>query len=465
MEGSESGGENELWMKRLAALLSIVVVVIACGGPTPVSTIPVVPVSAATTSTSPSDLEVTVQGCGTPPVTFSVLCEVVELIETSHFSPPDRPTMAAAALDAVASFQPADTEDLPRGLVCAVPAEEFAPLCESIRAEMLDSAAPVSDIVEGAVDGVLSAMADPYNVYVPPELSGSVGEDGIVPGVGMVIAALSAAGSPCVRVAPSCPLQVVTVLADSAADEAGIQAGSVITAIDGEPVEGLGTIEAAGLLAGEAGTTAVLTIDSTEVTLTRTAADAVPMSGEIVGSTAYLLLPEFGLVTHLELHAWLTSFNEAGVDRLIIDLRDNPGGFLFSASIVGSEFVPSGVLYRTQERSGDFDYPAVEGGIATRLPLILLVNENSASAAEILAASLQERGRAVVVGVPTFGKNLVQSSFELRNGGLLRLSIATWTTADGASVAGSGVVPDVALTIDPSADVATVVDAVLGALG
>ncbi|HEY7582866.1 MAG TPA: S41 family peptidase [Acidimicrobiia bacterium] len=463
MEGSEGNGENELRMK--AALLLVVFLIFACGGPAPVSTSAVLPVASATSTTSPSDLEVTIQGCGTPPVTFSLLCEVVELIETNHFSPPDRPTMAAAALDAVATFESPDTEELPRGLVCAVPSEEFAPLCEGVRAEMLDSAAPVSDIVEGAVDGVLSAMVDPYNVYVPPELSGSLGEDGIVPGVGMVIAALSAAGSPCIRVAPSCPLQVVTVLPDSAAEAAGIRAGVVITAIDGEPVEGLGTVEAAGLLAGEAGTTAVLTIGSSEVTLTRTAADAIPMSGEIVGSTAYLRLPEFGFATHLELHVWLTAFNDAGVDRLIMDLRDNPGGFLFSASIVGSEFVPSGVLYRTQERAGNFDYPAVEGGIATRVPLILLVNENSASAAEILAASLQERDRAVVVGTPTFGKNLVQSSFELRNGGLLRLTIATWTTADGASVAGTGVVPDVVLSVDPTADVASVVSAVLSALG
>ncbi|MGH8958829.1 MAG: S41 family peptidase [Acidimicrobiia bacterium] len=452
-------------MKRLPALLLVLLAVTGCGGPVTVSTRAILPVTAATTTSSPSDLEVTIQGCATPPVTFSVLCEVVELVETNHFSPPDRPAMAAAALDAVETFEVGDTEALPRGLVCAVPSEEFAPLCESVRAEMLESSAPVTDIVEGAVGGVLASMVDPYNVYVPPELSGSVGEDGIVPGVGMVISALSAAGSPCVRVAPSCPLEVVTVLPDSAAEEAGIVAGSVITAIDGEPVEGLGTVEAAGLLAGEAGTTTVLTIDTTDVTLTRTAADWIPMTGEIVGSTAYLRLPEFGFTTHLELHAWLGSFNDAGVDRLIVDLRDNPGGFLFSASIVGSEFVPSGVLYRTQERVGNFDYPAVEGGIATRLPLILLVNENSASAAEILAASLQERGRAVVVGAPTFGKNLVQSSFELRNGGLLRLTIATWTTPDGASVAGTGVVPDVALTLDPTADVAAVVDAVLGALG
>jgi carboxyl-terminal processing protease len=451
-------------MKRLAGMLAFWLIV-ACGGATSVSTTAFVPPTPAATTTASADLEVTIQGCGAPPVTFSVLCEVVDLIETNHFSPPDRPTMAAAALEAARAFQATNTEELPRGLVCAVPSEEFAPLCEAVRAEVVATSAPVTDVVEGAVDGVLSAMVDPYNVYVPPELSGSIGEDGIVPGVGMVIAALTAAGSPCVRVAPSCPLQVLTVLPDSAADEAGIEAGSVITAIDGEPVEGLGTVDAAGRLAGEAGTTTILTVDSTDITLTRTAAEAIPMTGEIIGSTAYLRLPEFGFSTHLELHGWLTAFNEAGVRRLIIDLRDNPGGFLFSASIVGSEFVPSGVLYRTQERSGDFDYPAVEGGIATRLPLILLVNENSASAAEILAASLQERGRAVVVGVPTFGKNLVQSSFELRNGGILRLTIATWTTPSGASVAGTGVVPDVALTLEEGADVAVVVDAVLGAVG
>jgi carboxyl-terminal processing protease len=451
-------------MRRLPPLLALVLVG-ACGTPTAVTTAPILPVVTTAPTTAPTDLLVTVQGCATPPVTFSVLCETIALIESDYFSPPDRPAMAAAALAAVESFEGTGTEPLSRSLVCAVPSEEFAPLCNAVKGEVLESSAPVTDIVEGAVDGVLSSLVDPYNVYVPPELAGSVGEDGIVPGVGMVIAALSAAGSPCVRVAPSCPLQVVTVLPDSAAEAAGIEAGNVISAIDGESVEGLGVVEAAGLLAGDPGSTTVLNVDGTDVTLTRTAADAIPMSGEIVGSTAYLRLPEFGLDTHLALHAWLGSFIDAGVSRLIIDLRDNPGGFLFSASIVGSEFVSSGLLYRTQERAGDFDYPAVEGGIATRLPLILLVNENSASAAEILAASLQERGRALVVGSPTFGKNLVQGSFELRNGGLIRLTVATWTTPNGASVAGTGVVPDVALTLDPDASIASVVEAVLSALG
>jgi carboxyl-terminal processing protease len=105
----------------------------------------------------------------------------------------------------------------------------------------------------------------------------------------------------------------------------------------------------------------------------------------------------------------------------------------------------------------------VEGGIATRIPLLVLVNEYTASAAEILAAALQERDRAVIVGVPTFGKNLVQVPFELRNGGLLRLTIATWTTPGGASVAGTGVVPDVSLELDPAATPAAVVEAVLAA--
>lgn len=437
----------------------------ACGDQVTAPPSSLEPVTTAATTTSLAALEVTIQGCGTPPVTFSVLCEVVELIEANHFSPPDRAAMATAALEAVSIFEPSSTEEMPRGLVCAVPSEEFAPLCDSIRQEMLESSAPVSEIVEGAVGGVLAALVDPYNVYVPPELGGAVGEDGIVPGVGMVIAALNAAGSPCVRVAVSCPLQVLTVLPDSPAEEAGIRAGSVITAVDGTQVDGLSVIEAASLLAGEAGTTTILSLAEAEVTLIRSEAEAIPMTGEIVGSTAYLRLPEFGFDTHLVLHAWLTSFTGAGVERLIIDLRDNPGGFLFSASIVGSEFVNNGLLYRTQERSGGLDYPAVEGGIATRLPLILLVNENSASAAEILAASLQERSRATVVGTPTFGKNLVQSSFELRNGGLLRLTIATWTTPNGVSVAGTGVVPDVALTLEPSMDVANVVDSVLNAIG
>ena len=280
---------------------------------------------------------------------------------------------------------------------------------------------------------------------------------------GSSLAALNAAGSPCVRVAISCPLTVATVVPGSAAGEGGILAGDEIVAIDGQPVEGLSVSEAAALLGGDPGTEVEVGLADRVVTIARVDNEEVAVSGQMVGDTAYIRLSVFEFETHLLLHSYLMSMLDAGANRIVLDLRDNPGGYLFSASLVASEFVGNGDLYLTQERVGEFRYPAVEGGIATRIPLMLLVNEYSASATEILAAALQERDRALIIGQPTFGKNLVQTPFELRNGGVLRLSIATWTTPGGASVAGTGVVPDVSLVVDPTLSPEAVVEAVLAA--
>ena len=202
-----------------------------------------------------------------------------------------------------------------------------------------------------------------------------------------------------------------------------------------------------------------------QVDLIRAAASATPVSAEMIGNTGYVRLPEFGVDAHLFFHFALESLIDAGARRLVLDLRDNPGGFLFSVSIIGSEFFSTGLLYRTAGPVESLDYPAVEGGIAQSIPVITLVNGSSASAAEILAAVLQERNRSVIVGLPTFGKNLVQTPFELHNGGLLRVTTARWTTPEGASVEGTGVVPDVLLELGPDLTVSELVDAAVAAAG
>jgi carboxyl-terminal processing protease len=316
---------------------------------------------------------------------------------------------------------------------------------------------------------MLARTVDPYTVYVPPELSGAMGEDGIIPGVGMVVAALTVAGSPCARIEVACPLRVVTVVGGSPAEEAGMLAGDEIKAVDEDPVTGRTVVEVAAAINGEPGTTARLDIDrqgtGLTVELERGDSSAIPVSIELVGATGYIRLPEFGPATHLEFHYLLQALIDGGARRLVLDLRDNPGGFLYSVSIIGSEFFSSGLLYRTLSPAENLDYPAVEGGIATRLPVIALVNGSSASAAEILAAVLQERDRALVVGRPTFGKNLVQVPFELHNGGYLRVTTAEWTTPGGTSVAGSGVVPDVALDLGSDLTIEEVVAEAVAAAG
>lgn len=394
---------------------------------------------------------------------------MVALLKANHVSPPDDASLVAAVVAGIKEFPMEASGEVPRGLTCAVPSEIWAQICTEVIERLQSRPVAVTDLIEAGVVSMLTKTVDPYTLYVPPELVSAVGEDGIIPGVGLVVAALNAAGSPCVRVETVCPLQVVTVVGGSPAEEAGLMAGDVIEAVDGTPLQGLTLIEIAASLAGDVGSTAQLDVSrggqTMQLTVTRTDDTAPPVTAEMVGNVGYLRLPEFGYDTHVVLHLVLASLIDSGASRLVLDLRDNPGGFLYSVSIIGSEFFSSGLLYRTMSPSGDLDYPAVEGGIATRIPMIVLVNGSSASAAEILAAVLQERDRAVIVGEPTYGKNLVQLPYELRNGGILRVSVATWTTPEGASVAGAGVLPDFSADISSQLPLADVVAAAIAAAG
>lgn len=449
--------------------MALALVVGGCGSSrVPITAVPVVTTAPPTTA-APIHVDVAVAGCSAPPVTFALLCEVSDLLHSYHLNPPTDAALASAALEGLNSYQSDEVEELPRAITCAVPAESFVPFCERVAERMEQEGTPLGPLVESAVYGMLAGTVDPYTVYVPPELSGAIGEDGIIPGVGMVVAALTVAGSPCARIEGVCPLRVVTVLGGSPAEQAGLVAGDEIRAVDGAPVMGRALIEIAAAINGEPGTTVVLDVarQGTELRLEleRGAADAIPVSIELIGTTGYIRLPEFGAFTHLEFHHLLQALIEGGARRLVLDLRDNPGGYLYSVSIIGSEFFSSGLLYRTQSPAESLDYPAVEGGIATRLPVIALVNGSSASAAEILAAVLKERGRAVLVGSPTFGKNLVQVPFELHNGGYLRVTTAEWTTPDGVSVAQSGVAPDFSVELGPELTVEELVEAALAAAG
>lgn len=450
---------------KFRVLVVLVAALVSCSSAG--STATLTPTTTTPTTTTIGDLEVTLAGCSAPPVTFAVLCEVVELLGSNHVDPPEDLELAVAATEGIRSFSSTETEPLPRGITCAVPTAAFSSLCEAVAERMETDLVPLQPMIESAVASMLVDTVDPYTMYIPPELSGAVGEDGIIPGLSMVIGALTATGSPCVRIELACPLQVIAVLGAGPADAAGLVAGDTIEKVDGEEILGQQVIEVAGMLAGEAGTGVVLVINREgawlEVELIRADASALLVSIEMVGNTGYVRLPEFGIDAHLSFHVALESLIDAGARRLVLDLRDNPGGFLFSVSIIASEFFSNGLLYRTAGPLESLDYPALEGGIATSIPIITLVNGSSASAAEILAAVLQERRRSVIVGAPTFGKNLVQLPFELNNGGFLRVTTARWTTPEGASVEGTGVVPDVFLELGSDLTVPELVDAAIAA--
>jgi carboxyl-terminal processing protease len=266
-------------------------------------------------------------------------------------------------------------------------------------------------------------------------------------------------------------LKVVSVLPGSTAGVAGLFPGDLVTDIDGHAVEGLTLVEAAIALDGEAGTSATLDIirdgEPGSIIIDRQQIAYDTVRSEITQpGVGYLRLLEFGPDSPYEFHFQLQALLDGGANTIVLDLRDNPGGLLTSVVIIGSEFLTGGLVMKTAGAEEVLDFPVLEGGIATgEVRVVVLINGGSASAAEVLAAVLQERGRASVVGEPSFGKNTVQQPFDLRNGGVLRVTVARWTTPSGTSVELRGVLPDVAVNLSTSLNAGEVVDTALAAAG
>jgi C-terminal peptidase prc len=445
----------------------LLVVLVACTGQGPtVTSVPVITIPPTTTTTA-GPLVVEVAGCGAPPVNFALLCEVVETIDENHLTPPAHASLAAAAAGGVSLFTSTESPDLPATVTCAIPSADFTSLCDAIEARLRSDPVPLAPLVEGVVDQMLTEVLDPYTRYIPPELSGAFGDNGVIYGSGIVIGARTVAGSPCARIGPTCPLLIELVIDGSPGETAGLVIGDQITAVDGSDVSDLTVLEVAGKLTKVTGEASDVTIlrsgEEMAIELVHQLEGLMPVTSQMVGNVGYMRLAEFGFDTHLFVHFGLQVLLEQGADRLVLDLRDNPGGYLFSVSIIGSEFFGDGLLYKTRSPTENLDFPAVEGGIATRVPITVLVNESSASSAEILTAVLSERNRALVVGQPTYGKNVVQDAFEMRNGGILRVTTSEWTTPGGATVAGVGVQPDIELDLGPELTVEQVIAAVLAA--
>jgi carboxyl-terminal processing protease len=181
-------------------------------------------------------------------------------------------------------------------------------------------------------------------------------------------------------------------------------------------------------------------------TMTRAEIVVPVIEPELVeGHVGYIKLNLFTENADAEFKIELQKLVFAGADWLILDLRDNPGGSLDTTVNIVSEFLAEGVVVRTVAPNEEITYRVEEGGVATdtELPLVILVNRGSASASEVVSATLQESGRALVIGERTFGKNTVQQRFGLSNGAALKLTVARWVTPGGNDFGGSGVLPDV----------------------
>jgi carboxyl-terminal processing protease len=240
------------------------------------------------------------------------------------------------------------------------------------------------------------------------------------------------------------------------AERAGLKAGDVIEAVNGESVKGRSLEEAVALVRGPEGSRVTLSIRSPgeeprDVEVARGTIQLSSVDWQLLpGAIGYMALVEFRQNTPEALREALEEFKRAEGMALILDLRGNPGGDLAAAISVASQFLESGiVMYEVDNQGNRADLPVEEGGLATDIPIALLVDQFSASASEVVAGALQDYGRARVFGSQTYGKGTTNSFRELADGSAIYVPVAHWYTPLGRQIEGVGIEPDVEVTPTP----------------
>ena len=300
-------------------------------------------------------------------------------------------------------------------------------------------------LMQGAIRGMMDSLGDPHSGYMSPvEYSDATAPLEGYSGIG---AWVNTEGE---------FLTITAPIKGSPAEAAGLITGDKIIKIDGVDMTGTVAELARQKVLGPAGTQVVLTIlrDGVEqpfdVTITRKQISIPSTEYRMLDNQiAYVRLNSFSNTTQDELHAALTELMAQNPKGLVLDLRYNGGGYLDSAIAVGSEFLPDGIVAFEEYGDGTRNtFNASGKGIATQIPMVVLVNEWSASASEVVAGALQDRGRAQLVGVTTYGKGTAQNWIPLSNNeGAIRVTIARWLTPNARNVTGTGLTPDVEVKI------------------
>ncbi len=319
--------------------------------------------------------------------------------------------------------------------------EAFRPFWEAfslINRFYVDQPVDTSLLVEGALEGMLAALGDPNTVYSNPEQealarSESAGE---FQGIGAEVTSRDG------------QIVIVAPIEGSPAEKAGLLPGDILVMADNVTLEGMAVDEAVALVRGPAGSTVRLTIERDgvrfEVAIVRDVIPLVSVRSEMLeDNLAYIRISRFGLETNRELTRHLEEVMAQNPRGLILDLRNDPGGDRNTAVDVADQFLPQGVVLIQRYGDGSEEtFTASDAGLAQDIPMVVLVNEGSASASELVAGALQDYGRATLIGVQTFGKGTVQTWQSLSNGGGVRITMARWLTPHGRWIHGVGLTPD-----------------------
>lgn len=299
----------------------------------------------------------------------------------------------------------------------------------------------------GAIHGMTESIGDPYTFYYTPEEMKRSDEDnaGLYHGIGVLVQA-SQDGY----------IQVLRVYPDTPAEAAGLRVGDLIVAVDGEPIsgeDGRTYNDAVNMIRGEDGTSVRLTIlrdgETMDVDALRADVNVSFASWQLLeGDIGYISLTQFTGDAADRFQQALDDLRAQGAKGLVVDVRNNPGGLLDQVVKIADSLLPQGLIVYIEERDGTrLDYYSDEAMVD--VPLVVLVNDMSASASEILAASVQALGRGEVIGLTTYGKGIVQTlvSFDPDGAGL-QLTTSSYYDANGRSIHGVGVTPDVEVALE-----------------
>lgn len=302
-------------------------------------------------------------------------------------------------------------------------------------------------MMEGALSSMLESLGDPHTDYMPPDMYSAVNEamSGEYEGIGATVRQNETTGG----------LELMSIMDGSPAQAAGLLPGDQIVEVDGEDITDLTQNEIIAQVRGPAGTTVrlgILRYSEPEILsfdVTRDRITVPSVSYELLdGDIAYIRLAQFDFASTDLMRQAIEEMDANNLNGLILDVRGDPGGYLTTAIEVASAYIPEGPVVIERGPGREQTYNALGDAIAPDVPMVVLVDQGSASASELIAGALQDRGRAIIVGMQTFGKGSVQTWRELSNGGGIRITISRWYTPNGNSVSEVGIEPDITVAFD-----------------
>lgn len=293
---------------------------------------------------------------------------------------------------------------------------------------------------DGMYSGIVASLQDPYSGYYSEEDYKQLQEStqGVYTGVGLTMSKDPDSGV----------VSIVDLAEGGPAEQAGIQKGDILTAVDGEDITGKELSEISKIIREDNKKQIVLTIErdgtATDITVSLEKVEVTVVKSRMLDdSLGYIQITEFTDGTSEQFKKAYSELNEQGMKGLLVDLRENPGGLLTAVCDTLEQILPEGMIVYTEDKSGHRMEHTCKGETPIEIPLVVLVNENSASAAEIFSGAVKDHEVGTLVGTTTFGKGIVQQTFDLGDGSAVKLTTSKYYTPNGVNIQGTGITPDV----------------------